>query len=407
MSAIAAEPANTRAVALVSGAHLYSHLYIFLLPPLFPLLKDSFGVGYTELAIAVTVFNVVTGLTQAPVGFLVDRVGARALLVIALIVESLAFVLIAAFPSYPMLIVMMVVAGLANAVYHPADYVILNASVDSQKMGRAFSIHTASGFFGGFLAPALSIPLAAVIGWQNAVMLLAGSGVLMAVVLLAGGSALKDPQTDGAAPQAEKKASGMTLLLSAPVLMGFAFYCGLSAFGQGLGNFNTSALSGIYDAPLTTLGIMVTIYMFASPVGVLSGGWIADKIDAHDRFAALCLIGITLAAFAIAAVKMPLWLLGTVFAIAGLLNGILSPSRDMLIRKMTPPGQMGKVFGFVTSGFNAAGIITPPLFGWLLDRNEPELVFWVAGALCLVTIPTVLVTGASGRRAAREAQGAA
>jgi MFS family permease len=141
--------------------------------------------------------------------------------------------------------------------------------------------------------------------------------------------------------------------------------------------------------------------MFANPVGVLAGGWVADKIDAHDRFAAICLVGITLIAFLIAAVRLPLWALGIAFTIAGLLNGVLAPSRDMLVRKMTPPGQIGKVFGFVTSGFNVAGILTPPLFGYLLDHGAPSQVFWLAGIFCLITIPTVLITGASGRRAQR------
>jgi MFS transporter, FSR family, fosmidomycin resistance protein len=398
LSAIPLQPANVKAIGLVSGAHMYSHLYIFLLPPLFPILKDTFGVGYTELALAVTLFNVVTGLTQAPMGFLVDRIGARTLLIVALIVESLALAAVGLAPSYVMLLAMMAIAGLANAVFHPADYVILNASVDEKRMGRAFSVHTASGFFGGFLAPALAIPLASFFGWQTAVVVLAGSGMVMAALLIAGADALRDagPDTD---PSKPPPGGGLALLFSGPVLMGFAFYVGLSAFGQGLGNFNTSALSGMYEAPLTTLGIMLSLYMFANPVGVLCGGWVADKIEAHDRFAALCLVGITLIAFLIAAVELPLWLLGIAFTVAGLLNGVLAPSRDMLVRKMTPPGQIGKVFGFVTSGFNVAGMVAPPLFGYLLDHGAPSQVFWVAGAFCLITIPTVLVTGATGRRA--------
>ena len=127
VSALPSSNSNSRAVALVSGAHLYSHLYIMLLPPLFPVLKDTFAVGFTELGFAITVFSLVTGLTQAPIGFLVDRVGARSLLIVALIVQSLAFATIGLVPTYSVLIAMMVLAGLANAIYHPADYVILNA----------------------------------------------------------------------------------------------------------------------------------------------------------------------------------------------------------------------------------------------------------------------------------------
>jgi MFS transporter, FSR family, fosmidomycin resistance protein len=399
----ATQPANIKAIALVSGAHLYSHLFIFLLPPLFPLIKEDMGVGYTELAFAIAVFNIVTALTQAPVGFLVDRIGARTLLVAALIVESLALVMVGLMPSYPLLLVMMAVAGLANAVFHPADYVILNASVSDSRMGRAFSVHTASGFFGGFLGPALAIPIAAMYSWNVAVAVLAASGIVMATIVIAGSGVLRDQAQGARSAQGESSGGGLALLLSAPMLIGFLFYAGLSAYGQAFGSFSTSALSSMYDEPLTTLGVVLGLYLFASPVGVLCGGWIADKITAHDRFTAGCIIGMTIVTFIIAAVDLPLWLLGALFTVAGWLFGVLSPSRDMLIRRMTPPSQMGKVFGFVTTGFNAAGIVGPPVFGYLLDLGEPTLVYWAAGILCLLTIPTVMFTGARGRQFAATA----
>ena len=398
VSALPSSNSNSRAVALVSGAHLYSHLYIMLLPPLFPVLKDTFAVGFTELGFAITVFSLVTGLTQAPIGFLVDRVGARSLLIVALIVQSLAFATIGLVPTYSVLIAMMVLAGLANAIYHPADYVILNASVDDSRMGRAFSIHTASGFFGGFLATAIAIPLATLFGWQTAIIAVGSSGILMAALLIAGSDALRD--VSGAQKNQPEPGApgGIALLMSGPIMMGLLFYVGLSTFGHGFGNFSVSALSSMYTAPLTTLGIVLSVYLFANPVGVLLGGWVADKIQAHDRFTAICLVAIAGLAFLIAAIDLSIWLIGAAFALAGLLNGVLAPSRDMLIRRMTPPGQIGKVFGFVTSGFNVAGVIAPPLFGYLLDAGAPEQMFWVAGIVCLLTVPTVLITGARGTR---------
>lgn len=396
------DAANIKAIGLVSGAHLYSHLYILLLPPLFPLLTGELDVGFTELGFAITVFSLVTGLTQTPIGFLVDRVGARVLLIAALVAESIAFMVFAAAPGYTMLLVMMALAGLANAVYHPADYSILNASVGENHIGRAFSVHTASGFFGGFLAPALVLPLTGIIGWQLAVGICAASGIGMALVLMVSGDALQDADSRPEPESGETKqaASGVAVLLSLPVMMGLLFYVGISTSGHGISDFSVSALGGMYPAALTTLGTLLLAYLFANPVGVLAGGWIADTIKRHDLFAAACFVGVALPLFAIAGFELPLFAVGVAMFVVGFLNGVVSPSRDMLIRAMTPPGQMGKVFGFVSTGFNIGGIMAPPAFGYLLDQGNPTAVFWGAGLVALLTVPTVLVTGFQGRRAA-------
>jgi FSR family fosmidomycin resistance protein-like MFS transporter len=74
----------------------------------------------------------------------------------------------------------------------------------------------------------------------------------------------------------------------------------------------------------------------------------------------------------------------------GLLNGIIQPSRDMMVRQVTPPGSIGKVFGFVTSGFNVGGAIAPLAYGALLDNGAATAVFWVIAALNLAAIGTVI-----------------
>ena len=76
----------------------------------------------------------------------------------------------------------------------------------------------------------------------------------------------------------------------------------------------------------------------------------------------------------------------------------------MLIRAMTPPRDVGKVFGFVSTGFNIGGIVAPPAFGYLLDNSDPTYVFWAGGLICLAIVPTVLFTGAQGRKIKARAQ---
>ena len=144
-----------RSLTVISIAHWYSHYVILVLPMLFPFLKERLGVGFVELGFALTVFAVVSGLTQAPLGYVVDRFGARKLLILGVCLGGTAFVLLGMNLSYPWLIACAALLGLANSVYHPSDYALLAANIDGKRIGRAFSIHTFSGFFGGAVAPAI------------------------------------------------------------------------------------------------------------------------------------------------------------------------------------------------------------------------------------------------------------
>jgi MFS family permease len=197
--------------------------------------------------------------------------------------------------------------------------------------------------------------------------------------------------------------SGWRLLFSAPILMGLLFFTGLSMAGHGITDFSVSALHLIYDAPLIAVGAVLSAFLFASPIGVLLGGWVADRTVHHDRFAASCFVVIAAMIFTVAAVDMSLEGIAMLFAIAGLANGLVAPSRDMMIRSVTPPGEMGKVFGFVSVGYNIGGIIAPVMFGYLLDHAAPGLVFWLVGAISVTTVATVLVTGHHGRGERRPA----
>ena len=191
----------------------------------------------------------------------------------------------------------------------------------------------------------------------------------------------------------------MALLFSVPVLMGLLFFAGISITGRGFSNFGVSTLHELYQTPLGTAGILISAYLFASPVGVLSGGYFADRVTRHDLIAAGCFVVIAASIFLVAAFDPPLVLIGVLFAVAGFCNGFVAPPRDMMIRAITPPGETGKVFGFVSTGYNIGGTVAPILYGWLLDHADPRSLFWVMGVVALLTVGTVLITGREGRRA--------
>jgi FSR family fosmidomycin resistance protein-like MFS transporter len=384
-----------KVMSLIGTGHFFSHFYILLLPPLFPLLKDEFGVGYVELGLALSVLNGVTALTQAPVGFLVDRFGPRGILITGLALFSLSIGLVGVWPSYPVLLLLMVIAGLGNSVFHPADYAILSAAVDNRRMGRAFSIHTFGGYAGFALAPPLIVALTALLGWRMALLLSGVAGLIMVALMLANSGVLRadgDAGRGRTAGDARGSAGGWDLLLSAPILMALLFFAMLAISQGGYMSFSVAALGEIYAVDLAAATVPLTCYLVASTFGVLVGGWIADRTPQHHQVIGACFALVALFAAAVPLLLPPIAIVTVLFALAGLFSGMVAPSRDMMVRAVTPPGASGRVFGFVTTGFSIGGIAGPLLFGVVLDFGDPGHVFWAIAGLSLLTLVVVFAT---------------
>jgi MFS family permease len=384
---------SLRTLLAISTAHWVSHFHLLVLPMLFPFLKEQLGVGYIELGFALTVFAVVSGLTQAPMGYLGDRIGARKILLMGLTLGGFALIMLGLHLSYSWLIASAVLLGLANSVYHPADYAILSAHMDEARMGRAFSIHTFAGFLGGAVAPAIMAALVATTGGYGALIAAGAVGPLVALLLLAVGipnASAADRATDGA------KAPQQSVVTPAIIVL-TAFFMLLSLSTSGIGNFGVVALMSGYGTTFSTANISLTALLGCSAIGVLAGGFLADHTRRHGQVAAVCFALNASIVLVIAAVTLPPVLLTTAMAIAGFLGGVIAPSRDMLVRDAAPPGAAGRAFGIVSTGFNIGGIISPLLFGWIMDRDMPHWVFGASAVFMALTVLLALVTDRNPR----------
>jgi FSR family fosmidomycin resistance protein-like MFS transporter len=380
---------DAKVMSLIGTGHFVSHFYILLLPPLFPLLKDEFGVGFVGLGFALAVLNTVTALTQAPVGFLVDRFGARLILIAGLALFSLAIGLIGLWPGYPVLVLLMVVAGLGNSVFHPADYAILSAAIDSRRMGRAFAIHTFGGYAGFALAPPVIVGLTAAFGWRPALLLCGVAGLIIATLMLANSAVLRAGDAGRRRPAGDAPSPGWRLLLSGPIVIALLFFMMLAISQGGYMSFSVAALEELYRVDLAAATVPLTSYLVASAFGVLVGGWIADRTQQHHHVVGACFLLVALFAGAVPVFLPPVAIVAVLFALAGFFAGAVAPSRDMMVRAVTPAGSSGKVFGFVTTGFNIGGVLGPLLFGLVLDYGTPRHLFWAIAALSLLTLVVV------------------
>lgn len=400
---------SVKAISLVSLAHLYSHFVFFVLPPLFPLLRDDLSVSYTQFGVLLVVFNLVTGLTQMPMGIVVDRLDAPKLLTGAVALQGVAFIGIGLAPSYWMMIAMMIPAGLANAVYHPADYTILNRSVAPTMMGRAFSIHTVSGFGGGAIAPLTMVGLAAITGWQSAIVYVGVAGVLIALILMVNQDALLDKSSQSADSEDDGEESNrslkstLSLLMSLPILIGFVFWLFISVANKGVSYFSVSAFDQMYGMPLASANLSLTAFLTASSIGILIGGVLGDRSTRHDLIVISGTLVAGIAILVLGIIDMGVFGIVMTMTIAGLSSGVTTPSRDLLVRSVTPKNAVGAVFGFVSTGLNVGGVIVPVIFGWLLDIQAAMWVFVISGVFQIAIILTVFGMKAASQKEASPA----
>jgi MFS family permease len=379
---------SLRTLLAISTAHWVSHFHLFVLPMLFPFLKEQLGVGYIELGFALTVFAVISGLTQAPMGYLGDRIGARKILLIGLTVGGFALIMLGIHLSYAWLIASAALLGLANSVYHPADYAILSAHMDEARMGRAFSIHTFAGFLGGAVAPAIVAALVATTGGHGALIVAGAVGPAVALLLLVVG--IPD------ASAADRAVDGMTTpqqnIVTPAIIVLTVFFMLLSLSNAGIGNFGVVALMSGYGSSFSAANIALTAFLGCSAAGVLAGGFLADHTRRHGQVAAVCFALNAAIVLVIAVITLPAVLLTAAMGTAGFLGGVIAPSRDMLVRNAAPPGAAGRAFGIVSTGFNIGGIISPLLFGWIMDQDMPHWVFGASVVFMVLTVLLALVT---------------
>lgn len=379
---------TTRLLWLVSLAHLVSHVYILALPPLFPFLRDGLQVGFVELGFALTVFNVVSAVAQAPLGFLVDRIGAQRVLAAGLGLGGLALLSIGLVGTYAWLLVGAALAGLANGVFHPADYALLSAGIPKAQLGRAFSLHTFAGYLGTAIAPAVLIGLALLAGPGMALGAVGVAGILLVGFILP----MRVPAMQDQAPVQKSSAGGPGTKgrsVFTPAIISLTVFFALLSFSNGaIQNFSVPALVSGYGMTLPQANGALTAFLMLSAFGVLVGGFLADRTRRHGDVAATTFALTALLTLLVAVADLGAMTLMLALGAAGFLSGVIAPSRDMMVQAAAPPGGSGRAFGIVSTGFNIGGALGPLLFGWILDHGAPR---WIFGAAVVFMILTVVV----------------
>lgn len=396
-------------ISLIGTVHASSHFFQLVLPTLYLSLAHEYGYEFAQLGLLASMFFLVSCLGQASSGFVVDRIGPAPVLRFGLVSFIVSALLIAVSDSYAMLMLAAFIGGIGNSVFHPVDYSIINHRISPSRLGHAFSVHGLTGNLGWALTPVFMATLIHLFNWRIATF---GVAVLVGVVLFftwmgrdllagknqairshvmpdqtsAASSASTSPTAQPAATDLSRQSAWQTLLslLAQPALWGaFLFFMCTSIALSAVQNFTIPMLDQVYGIDKVLAGTTLSAYMLTAALGMLAGGFLVGATPNTERTvaASLVLAGILLLILASGAVPSAFAMI--LVGAAGFCSGLAAPSRDMLIRRVTPKGATGTVYGLVYSGMDVGSSLAPAAFGLMLDAQYKQAP-WIGAAIAFV-----------------------
>jgi FSR family fosmidomycin resistance protein-like MFS transporter len=388
---------DVRVVSLISLAHGSSHFFHLILPAMFPWLKAEFGFNYAELGLLMTIFFVVSCIIQAASGFLVDRIGARPILLVGVGLLALSALVYSQSNGYAMLVLGAVIAGCGNGVFHPVDYTLINHKISPPNLPYAYSIHGVTGYIGWAAAPAFMVAITTIADWRTAFLAAAVMETLILLTLWISRARLIDDaharRQESLASHTQSNPGGPRMstfgFLKLPVVwLCWIFFFFSMAATTGLQSFAPTALFKIYDLAVSSGNYYLTLMSMGGAGGMLLGGYLATKLKVPERIITICFSVNIVMGLLLATGLVPTNVIILAFVVIGLGLGIAAPSRDLMIRSATPSGSSGRVYGIVYSGIDLGAALSPLIFGIFLDVGFPKLLFVGVALLQLMIILT-------------------
>lgn len=346
----------TSGILGLSLFHFFHHLYALVLPPLFPLIKDEFGVGNTEVGLIITSISLSMVLFQLPLGLYSDKVGRKKILVFCLSLMICLTFLTSIASAFWMILIFQLILGIGASGYHPVG---ISAAADlamEGRVGSTMSIQALGGSLGVALTPILIGGLASLYGWRLPLQIVAltGLGVLLYVVYSLGEAkeANAPTQTEGI----EKLAAlGIAILY---FFRAFVF--------KGITSFMPTYLVEIKGFSIGWGGFTTGIILLSGALAQLIGGRIADRFNRIK-----IIIGATFTAavllFLITQFKLGGGLIYLGLVLLGGSLYICTPAILSLVESISPSGRYGKAFGINFTTAAVSGMVAPVAIGYIGD----------------------------------------
>lgn len=364
----------------------------FLTASLASRIRGDFPFGDSTLGLAVAIFYLTCMASSTPSGHLVERIGARRGMLLGAALTATSCLAVAAFAdSAAALIVILLVAGVGNAIGGPAVSALLRRTVDTGRHGLAFGAQQSGASIGALLAglalPAIAIPF----GWRWAYVGAAALAIV-AVGLAPAPDPGKPPRLQAQPEPAPHHATSIRALAIAAVLA--------SAAGVGFIAFlvTYSIDQGIAEGAAGLLLGAVSLTATISRVGL---GMIADRSGGDPLRLTAVILAASAAGYLLLIAGAP-----AVIVLAALLVGSVGwswPGTLTLAVVFRRPDAPAWAVGVMMSGLFAGAAGGPLLVGLLAEHDHFAAAWSMCAGLALAAAATILLTQRFERAARRTA----
>lgn len=392
----------------VSGAHAVIHAAAVLLPLVYPILHQAYGLSYTQIGLLITIPNLVGGLVQLVFGYLGRYLARKTMIGAGNMLVGLSLFLTGLASTFPGFLAWGLLRSLGGAPQHPVGSALLTDSFARERRGFALAAHVAGGNVGTLLVPTIGGILIAHFGWQPTLMLFALPGVVIGslVVLFVREPMIMSPEKVAGVPSlagpSDNPAMWLRLLgpLRRRAVLVIILAAIIAAGGRGVGILTTYVplyLSSNLGLAAPLVATLFTLLLIGSVIGPLLAGRGSDRLGRRPMLflsyggAALFTILLPL----VALWHLPLGVLVAVITLLGLFAYAESPLLQAYLADSAPDREKDAAFGWYFTLAFGIGSLWGVVLGTLIDRTGFATAFWVmSGSYVLAALILVLMPGA-------------
>ena len=375
-------------IAAISFSHFLNDLMQSLLPAIYPMLKEDFGLTFGQVGLLTLTFQFTASLLQPVVGIYSDRHPLPYSMAIGMGSTLAGLILLSVASHYPLLVVAAALVGLGSAIFHPEASRVARMAA-GMRPGFAQSVFQVGGNFGSALGPLLAAFIVLPFG-QGSIAWFSLVAVLAMVVLFKVGTWYKGHLARllyrGRGVMANLSQRRMIASIGILVVLTFS----KAVYGASLGSYYTFFLIERFGVSIRDSQLLLFVYMAAVAVGTIIGGPLGDRFGRK-----LVLWGSVLGALPFTLllpwVNLPWTIVLT--AVIGIIMASAFPAIVVYAQELLPGG-VGLVSGLLYGlSFGTAGIAAA-LLGGVADVRGIDFVYQVCAWLPIVGLFVVFLPDA-------------